>query len=95
MVLSKDEFKLWNSKSDLFNFYDNVVDIGASQLLVEGTTADLLYENRQKRFRNDVPEVQARNFLHHQVGVNMYHALSSALTAQVGYALHDRYESGE
>ncbi|MFC1716059.1 hypothetical protein ACFL6S_20480 [Candidatus Poribacteria bacterium] len=86
LIFLRDEFKLWNSKSDLFNFYDNVVNIGASQLLVEGTTTDLLYENRQKRFRNDVPEVQARNFLHHQVGVNMYHALSSALTAQVGYA---------
>ena len=82
----EDTFRLWNSQSDLFNFYDNVVKMSISQPLDEETKAELLYENRQKRFRNDVPEVQARNFLHHQVGVKMSHDLSSALTAQVGYA---------
>ncbi len=85
-IFLSNDFRLWNSQNDLFNFYNNVLTMSISQRLVEGTTAKLSYENRQKRFRNDVPEVQARNFLHHQAGVSTSHALSSALTAQVGYA---------
>lgn len=80
-----DEFRLWNSQSDLFNFYSNVLTMSVSQSLGKGTTGKLLYENRQKRLRNDVPEVQARNFLHHQIGVSAHHDLSNTLKAQVGY----------
>ncbi len=32
-----------------------------------------------------MPEVQARNFLHHQVGVSAHHDLSSTLKARIGY----------
>jgi len=86
LIFLEDTFRLWNSQSDLFNLYDNVVTLGASQPLGEETTAGLSYENRQKRFRNDVPEVQARDFFYHQVGVNVSHDLSSTLKVRVGYA---------
>ena len=82
----KDKFRLWNSQNDLFNFYENVVTLGVSQRFGEETTADLVYENSQKRFRNDVPEVQARDFFYNQIGVNAYHDLSSTIKAQLGYA---------
>ena len=85
-ILLEERFRLWNSQNDLFNFYDNVVTIGASQPLGKETKVELSYGNRQKRFRNDVPEVQARNFLHHQISVSTHHNISSAFKAQVGYA---------
>jgi len=86
LISLKDEFRLWNSQNDLFNFYDNLVKLGVSQRFGEETKADLVYENRQKRFRNDVPEVQARDFFYNQVGMNVYHDLSSTLKVQLGYA---------
>lgn len=82
----KDEFRLWNSQNDLFNFYDNILKLKVSQDFGEETTAELVYENRQKRFRNDVPEVQARDFFYSQISVNAFHDLSSTLKAQLGYA---------
>jgi hypothetical protein len=81
----KEAFKIWNSQSDLFNFYDNSVEIEVDQPFGEKTKAHLSYKNEQKRFQNDAPEVQARNFLYHQVGMDVSHRLSNALGVQVGY----------
>ncbi|MFQ5799575.1 MAG: hypothetical protein ACE5H0_12910, partial [Bacteroidota bacterium] len=50
------------------------------------TIARLSYRNERKWFQNDAPEVQARNFLYHQIGMNVSHNISSAFTVQVGYA---------
>ena len=82
----KDEFRLWNSQSDLFNFYDNLMAITVSQPLGERTTADLSYKNLQKRFQNDVPEVQARNSIYHWMDITADHRISSTFRALVGYA---------
>ncbi len=81
----KDDFRLLNSQSDLFNFYDNTTTVRISQFLGDRTTVFLSYTNRQKRFRNSAPEVQARNYSHNQIGVLMDHGLSATFKAQVGY----------
>ncbi len=82
----KETFRIWNSQSDLFNFYDNAVEIGLSQPLGEKTSADLAYMNRQKRFQNSEPEVQARNFLYHQIGMDVSHKISHVFWVRAGYA---------
>ena len=81
-----DKFRLWNSQSDLFNFYDNNMKITLSQPLGKGTTAYLSYVNLQKRFQNDAPEVQARDSIYHWMDIKADHQISSTFRAQVGYA---------
>jgi len=81
----ENNFWLWNSQSDLFNFYNNILTIGASQPLDGRTTLAMSYEGRQKWFQNNAPEVQARNSFRHQVGAAVSHKLSDSFTAQVGY----------
>ena len=85
-IALEDRFRLWSSQSDLFNFYDNVMSVRVSQPLGERTTAALSYINLQKRFQNDVPEVQARNSIYHWMDIKAYHYISSTFRAQVGYA---------
>ena len=86
----EEAFRVWNSQSDLFNFYDNAVRIWVDQPFGERTTARLSYGNGQKRFQNDAPEVRARNFLYHQIGMDMYHNISSAFGVLVGYLYQPR-----
>jgi hypothetical protein len=81
----EEEFRIWNSQSDLFNFYDNALKIGLDQSLGKRTTVYLSYRNGQKWFQNDAPEVQARNLLYHQIGMNLGHDISSAFTVKAGY----------
>ena len=84
-IILRDTFRLWNSQSDLFNFYDNLMTARVSQPLDKETTAALSYMNMQQRYQNDAPEVQARNSIHHWIDIKLYHLISSALRAQVGY----------
>ena len=80
-----EELKIWNSQNDLFNFSDNAVQMELSQSFGTRTGASLIYRNEQKWFENDVPEVQARNFLYHRVGIDLFHSISSAFRVQLGY----------
>jgi hypothetical protein len=82
----EEAFRVWNSQSDLFNFYDNAVGIGINQPFGKRTTARLSYGSRRKWFQNDAPEVQARNFLYHQIGMDVYHNISGDFRIQTGYA---------
>ena len=84
----EEAFRVWNSQSDLFNFYDNAVRIGLDQALGKRTILYLSYRNGQKWFQNDAPEVQARNFLYHQIGMNVDHDISSAFTVKARYVYH-------
>ncbi len=85
IVSLREELKIWNSQNDLFNFSDNAVQMELSQPFGTRTSARLLYRNEQKWFENDVPEVQARNFLYHLVGIDLFHSISSAFRVQLGY----------
>lgn len=81
----KEEFKIWNSQSDLFNFYDNLAMIRLEQPFGRKTTARLSYVSEQKWFQNDEPEVQARNFFYHQIGTELNHRISNTFGVLVGY----------
>jgi hypothetical protein len=85
IISLKEAFEIWSSQNDLFNFYDSSLEIEVNQPFGKRTKAHLSYKNRRKWFQNDVPEVQARNHLYHQIGVNLSHDISDAFRALVGY----------
>jgi len=80
-----EAFKVWNSQSDLFNFYDNAFEASFGQSFGKRTTLYLSYKGEQKWFQNKVPEVQARNYYYHQLGINLHHAVSEDFKVQLGY----------
>jgi len=80
-----EAIKVWNSQNDLFNFYDNVFDASFSQNFGKKTTLYLSYKGEQKWFQNKAPEVQARNYYYHQLGVNIYHTISEDFQVRLGY----------
>lgn len=81
----RDTLRIWNSQSDLFHFYDNVIETGIEHSIKEKTRLYASYKNEQKFFQNQSPEIQARNFNYHQFGLNLYHSISSDFTIQMGY----------
>ncbi|MBD3180654.1 hypothetical protein GF312_00075 [Candidatus Poribacteria bacterium] len=81
----EDNFNLWNSQSDLFNFLSNNLTFQLDQQLGSKTFTNILYNNGTKRFQNDIPEVQARSFISHQLGINIDHKISEDFTVKSGY----------
>jgi len=82
--LSLEEiFKIWNSQSDLYNFYDNSAKISVEH--GEKTITSLSYMTEQKWFQNKKPEVQARNFYLHQLGLDINHSISDSFGVSLGY----------
>jgi hypothetical protein len=79
----EEVFKIWNSQSDLYNFYDN----SAKVLLEHGekTITTLSYATEQKWFQDKKPEIQARNFYYHQFGLDINHNLSESFGTSLGY----------
>jgi len=80
-----ESFRIWNSQSDIFNFYDNSTEASFDQNLGKRTTLYLSYKGEQKWFQNKVSEVQARNFYYHQFGINLNHSMSDDFKVQLGY----------
>ncbi len=78
-------FKVWNSQSDLFHFYDNSFSTSLDQSLGEKTIVSLSYKTEQKWLQNDDPEVQARNFYYHQLGVDIDHKIAEVFGISLGY----------
>ncbi len=81
----KESFKIWNSQSDLFHFSDNTIEAGFEHSLTKQTRLYTSYRNEQKWFQNKAPEVHARNFYYHQLGLNIYHSIHKDFTVQIGY----------
>ena len=82
----KETFELWNSQSDLFNFYRNTALMKVDQPFGRKTTASLSYKNEQKRYLNDIPVVSARNSIYHQVDSTVNHRISDDFIVVVGYS---------
>jgi len=83
--LLKETFRIWNSQSDMFHFYDDTIEARLGQSLGKNTTLYLSYKGAQKWFQNKAPEVQARNFYYHQFGTDLYHAISGDFKVRIGY----------
>ncbi len=81
----RETLRVWNSQSDLFHFYDNVIEAGFEHSFKEKTRLYASYRNEQKWFQNTASEVRARNFYYHQFGLNIYHSMSSDFRVQMGY----------
>ncbi len=81
----KENFRIWNSQSDLFYFYDNIIETNVGHDFGKRTSAYLSYRYEQKWFQNKKPEVQARNFYYHQFGTNLNHSISEDFKVQLGY----------
>jgi len=81
----KEDFRIWNSQSDLFHFYNNVIESNIGHSFGKRTSAYLSYKYEQKWFQNKKPEVQARNFYYHQFSIDLYHSISDDFKVQLGY----------
>ena len=78
-------FKVWNSQSDLYNFYDNSFSTLINQSLGLKTITSLSYVAEQKWFQSYKPEIQARNFYYHQFGLDLDHKIAEAFGITLGY----------
>ncbi len=81
----KEDFRIWNSQSDFFHFYDNVIETNIGYRFGKRTSAYLSYKNEQKWFQNKKPEIQARNFYYHQFGIDLHHSISDDFKMLLGY----------
>ena len=81
----REAFEIWNSQNDLFNFYDNIVEVEVDQPFGKRTTAHLSYRKEGKWYQNDAPEVQAQNFIYHRISTGASHSISSTFGIMVGY----------
>ena len=85
LISLEEAFEIWNSQSDLFNFYNNAAGIRIDQPFGKKTMVNLSYKNNQKRFQNKAPEARAWNFFYHQIGTNISHKISNAFRVDLGY----------
>ena len=82
----EEALELWNSQSDLFNFYQSTAMARVIQPFGRKTRVNLSYTSKQKRFQNNTPAVRARNSIQHQVDMGVNHRISDAFTVVVGYS---------
>jgi hypothetical protein len=77
------KFKIKNKLSFKETF--NAVEASIEQPFREKTRLYASYRNEQKWFLNKAPEIRARNFYSHQLGLNIYHSMSSDFSVHIGY----------
>lgn len=82
----EEALELWNSQSDLFNFYQNTAMAEVIQPFGRKTRVNLSYTSKQKRFQNRAPAVRARNSIQHQIDMGVNHRISDAFTVVLGYS---------